>query len=348
MSSKKKNKKTAQKKVPVILSKVARPAKFGGLGRGLDALIGGASAKAATSSPVQPEPAAVPAAAPAADVSNNDSATTGRHVLSVAIGMVHPSPWQPRHVFNEELLEELAASIRTHGVIQPLVCRRIKADNYELIAGERRLRAATAAGLAEVPVVLLEAEDRDAAEMSLVENLQREDLNVIEEAEGYKALAESFGLTQQDIAERVGKARASIANSLRLLDLSDEIRELLTSGMIHTGHAKVLLGIGDADQRLALAKSAAGEGWTVRMLEQKIRKFSEPKKVRTVSPDIPADYLSTLLELLHEKFGTSVRLFPSATYANGKRAKGRIEVDFFDNDDLDRLLTVLGISVDEF
>jgi len=321
-----------------------RPSRVGGLGRGLDALIVGHSAVTAAAA-AKPRPHHEDDAGTAGHGSTE--AETGRRVLMVPVANIRPSPWQPRRVFNEEALEELAASIRMHGVIQPLVCRRTAPDRYELIAGERRLRAATEAELAEVPVVLLDAEDRDAAEMALVENLQREDLNIIEEAEGYRALADSFGLTQQDIADRVGKGRATVANALRLLDLSDELKQMLGAGLLSPGHAKILLGIDDETERLRFARSSAQEGWTVRVLEQKLQRSREVRPVRSVTPDIPGDHLGLLLERLHARFGTSVRLTPSVHYANGRRGKGRVEIDFFDNEDLDRLLGLLGIVLDD-
>ncbi len=337
-----------KKAAPAAAPAARRPARVGGLGRGLDALIAGHSALSAAA-PAVGTPSPPPVVPPASDPVSAPSmaAETSRQVLSIPVSRIHPSPWQPRRVFDEEALVELAASIRTHGVIQPLVCRQTAPDRYELIAGERRLRAATEAGLDEVPVVLLEAEDRDAAEMALVENLQREDLNIIEEAEGYRALADAFGLTQQEISERVGKGRATVTNALRLLDLSDEVKQMLGSGILSPGHAKVLLGIEDETERLRLARSAAQDGWTVRQLEQKLRRIRAIHPVRQNTPDIPGDHLALLLERLHARFGTSVRLHPSVRYANGRHGKGRIEIDFFDNEDLDRLLSLLGIVLDD-
>ncbi len=320
----------------------SRPKRVGGLGRGLDALIPGTSARTAA--------ALAAADAPATDVttlSPTQELDDSQRVLQVPVGQIVPSPWQPRRVFDEEALYELATSIRAHGVIQPLVCRQTAPGQYELIAGERRLRAATEAGLTEVPVVLLEAEDRTAAEMALVENLQREDLNAIEEAEGYRALVDAFGLTQQEIAERVGKARASVANSLRLLDLSDEIKQMLGSNMISAGHAKVLLSLEDGDERLRFARVTAQEGISVRALEQKIQRSREQPRVRSVTPDIPGDHLALLLEKLHTRFGTNIRLAPSVRFANGRRGKGRIEIDFYGNEDLDRILELLGVVLDD-
>ena len=322
--------------------------RMGGLGRGLDALIGGPSATAAAGAPVSTAPLKTGISTKgvlAAKAAPEESAVTGKQVLLIPIAEVHPSPWQPRHEFNDEALEELAASIRSHGVIQPLVCRKLKAKNFELIAGERRLRAAGLAGLTEVPVVLLEAEDRAAAEMALIENLQREDLNAIEEAEGYRALQETFGLTQQVVADRVGKARASVANALRLLELSDELKQMLGAGAISVGHAKLLLGLEEEDERLRFARLTVQEDWTVRMLEKKIKQAKNPTPKREILADLPPDYVGMLLERFHSRFGTSVHITPSVRFANGRRGKGRIEIEYYGNEDLDRLLPLLGIDV---
>ena len=328
---KKPAKKTAGK--PHASVSVSAPARrpHGGLGRGLDALIGGASAVTAAGLD-----------APAAP-----SAPAGKgQVLSIPLGAIHTSPWQPRQKFDDEALEELAASIRSHGVIQPLVCRRLKKkDAYELIAGERRLRAAGLAGLAEIPVVLLDADDRTAAEMSLIENLQREDLNAIEEAEGYRALLETFGLTQQTVADRVGKARASVANALRLLELSDELKQMLGAGAISVGHAKLLLGLDDEDARLRFARLTVQEDWTVRTLEKKIRLEQNPVQRREILADLTPDYVGMLQERCISRFGTNVVVTPSVRFANGRRGKGRIEIEYSDNEQLDRLLGLLGVDV---
>ena len=308
----------------------------GGLGRGLDALIGRDAAQNA------PSPAAhAPEAAPA------PVAAGGVHVIMVQRGMIHASPWQPRRVFDEVALQELAASIREHGIIQPILCRKAPDGGYELIGGERRLRAAGEAGLHEVPVIVMDAVDRDAAEIALVENLQREDLNVVEEAEGYRALADGFGMTQADIADRVGKARASVANTMRMLELPDEVKQLLGSGLLSVGHAKVILGLEAEEERIKMARESVKEGLTVRMLEQRVaRRKTEPKQ-RLVTPDIPEEFLATLLDKLHHRFGTRVRLSPSVRFANGRRGKGRIELEYADNEELTRLLELLGVDVND-
>ena len=335
--SQKSRKKSAVKLNPAVLSQ--RP-KVGGLGRGLDALLGAAQ----PSQPVENVAPVVEGERPR----EPSAAPTGQAILSLPVSAIAPSPYQPRQVFDAVALEELVASIKSQGVITPLVCRRTGTERYELIAGERRLRAATEAGLSEVPVLLVSVDDRTAAEMALVENLQRADLNVVEEAEGYQALSRNFALTQQEIAERVGKPRATVANALRLLELSEEIRQMLVSGALSAGHAKVLLGIEAAESRHTLAQLTVRDGWTVRLLEQKVKRLAqEPTPHRTVTPELPSDHHKLITDKLHERFVTSVRLSPSVRYANGKRGKGRIEIDYIDNADLDRILPLLGISFDE-
>lgn len=336
--------KPTSKKVPASKAKVSRPIKTTaafkrpshlGLGRGLDALIGRAAAQSVDASPTLPplEKSGVP--------------ESGKSVLMVALSMIHASPWQPRRVFDEEALQELADSIRVHGIIQPLICRASPEGGYELIGGERRMRAALEVGLKEVPVLVIEAIDRAAAEMALIENLQREDLNIVEEAEGYRSLADGFGLTQVEIAERVGKARTSVANTLRLLELPDEVKQLLGSGLLSVGHAKVILGVEGEDDRTRLSRECVKEGLTVRMLEQRIERRKAAPQRRLVTADIPDDYLALLLDKLHQRFGTSVRLSPSVRYPNGRRGRGRIEIDYTDNEALSRILDLMGVDVNE-
>ena len=320
-----------------------------GLGRGLGALIGQHPAEPAAKAAAGPAAAAAPAPAPAATA--EDAAAPhadGRHVAMLPVADISRSPWQPRQTFDEAALKDLTDSIKTSGVIQPLICRRGPNGGYELIAGERRLRAAMLAGLGQVPVLLIETPDRNAAEMAIIENIQREDLNAIEEAEGYRTLAEKFGLTQQDVADRVGKARASVANALRLLELPDEVKQLLGSEQLSTGHAKVLLALTDPKEQVLLSRKCVTDGLTVRALERLLQRRQQTRSGEKHGPqsDIPDSHLQHLSEKLHSHFSTPVRLTPTMTHANGKRAKGCIEIDFFDNDDLDRLLQVLGIDVD--
>lgn len=326
-----------------------------GLGRGLGALI---SHPATVPPPTAAAPLAMPAASPAhaPDTLMPDTQTalsaspqSQQWVLEIPAGEIMRSPWQPRQTFDEEALRELAESIRANGVIQPLICRKNGDNRFELIAGERRLRAAIEAGIAKVPIILVDAEDRRAAEMAIIENIQRQDLNVIEEAEGYRTLAETFNLTQQDVADRVGKARASVANALRLLELPDEVKQLVGSGLLSTGHAKVLLGLTDITEQTLLGRKCVTEELTVRSLEKLIQRrkadLAGTETRRPGKPDLPESYVRDLTDRMHKHFGTAVRLTPGVTHANGKHTKGVLEIDFYDNDDLDRLLNLFGITL---
>ncbi|HEY8241422.1 MAG TPA: ParB/RepB/Spo0J family partition protein, partial [Kiritimatiellia bacterium] len=260
-------------------------AKHVGLGRGLGALI-----KDSVSAPAAAAPAA-PAEAP----SNK-----------IAIARIKKSPWQPRHHFEKDAHAELVQSVRERGVLQPLLVRKI-ADGFELIAGERRFRAATEAGLKEVPAIVMEVTDREALELALVENLQRADLNLIEEAEGYKALAEKFGMTQDEIATRVGKARPTVANALRLLDLPDKVKRLVAERQLSPGHAKVLLGLEIPKEQELLADRCVQESLSVRTLERIVHRLRIPaKKPRASKTDVPEGHLKYLLDHLHQKLGTQV------------------------------------------
>ena len=214
-----------------------------------------------------------------------------------------------------------------------------------LASGTMPSKTAWPLGLEKVPVIVMETADHQAAELALVENLQREDLNVIEEAEGYKALSDQFKLSQTEIAERVGKARATVTNTLRLLELPDEVKSMLGAGLLSTGHAKVLLSLDGDAARMELARQCLNEGLTVRALERRVQRRDEESHKQPPQPDLTPEYLRTLLEKLHEKFATSVRLTPSCTYANGRHGRGRIEIDFADNDGLGRLLELFGIDV---
>lgn len=327
---------------------VKKPVRLGGLGHGLDSLLGRVSlpadpvpVKEAAQPAPEPAPAPTPAPAPA-----------GEAVMQIDVSRIQACPWQPRGVFEEKALRELADSIREHGFIQPLVCRAMAGGDYELIGGERRLRAAGLLGLKEVPVLVKNVSDRDAAELALVENLQREDLNPIEEAEGYKVLADKFALTQEEIATRVGKARASVANAVRLLDLPDEVKQFMVledeeGRKLSVGHAKLLLGVEGDKARITLARECVSERLTVRALEKRIAKRAAEPVKKTVVSDVSSDYLRDLLDALHTRLGTSVRLTPSCTYANGRHGKGRIEIDYFDNDDLSRLLDLIGVDMND-
>jgi ParB family transcriptional regulator, chromosome partitioning protein len=262
----------------------------------------------------------------------------------IPVSRIQPSPFQPRRHFAREALEDLIHSIQQRGVLQPLLVRR-KGEDYELIAGERRLRAAIEAGLTDVPASVMEVADHEALELALIENLQREDLNPLEEAEGYRVLAEQFGMTQEEIAQRVNKARASVANALRLLSLPDEIKKFVAEGLLSPGHAKVLLGLAIAQEQCALAERVVQEDISVRELEKIVERAKRtPRKRREAHADIPAAHLAYLVNLLHQHFGTSVHIQPCRTMANGKKAKGTLLLDFYSNEDLDRILELLGLS----
>ncbi len=293
-----------------------------GLGRGLDALINGDLRK--TESPEK---------------------TTG--ALRLLLTEISTPPWQPRQGFAEEAMEDLIRSVKDRGILQPLLVRK-RGATYELMAGERRLRAAGAAGLKDVPVIVLEATDEDALAVALIENLQRQDLNVIEEAEGYRVLADKFTLTQEEIAARVGKARASVANALRLLALASPVKAMVAEGRLSSSHAKVLIALEIPAEQVLFAERVIKDGLSVRQLEQAVEHTRRtPRKPRAVREDIPETHVKYLSDKLHQHLGTAVRVHPTRTFANGKKAKGTIEIDFYSNDDLDRIIEVLGIQGDD-
>ena len=299
-------------------------AKPTGLGRGLGALI-------KDTTPTTPEPQIV---APAK--------SGGASRLPVA--QIQRSPWQPRHIFEQEALSELVASVRERGVLQPLLVRR-SGEHFELIAGERRLRAALEAGLPDVPAIVMEVTDREALEIALVENLQRSDLNLIEEAEGYRALAEKFQMTQEQIAMRVGKARPTIANAMRLLELPDAVKQLVAEKRLSPGHAKALIGLENRKEMELLAQRAVTEDLSVRTMENIVARAKRgPRKERVEQTDIPEQHMKFLIERMHQYFGTQVRMTPCRTLASGKKIKGSLEIDFHSSDELDRLLVILGIT----
>lgn len=293
-----------------------------GLGRGLGALI------------KDETPADVP-------VQQEDG------IKKVSLDSITRNRFQPRHTFDEDALSDLTASVKEHGVLQPLLVRP-DGDSYELIAGERRLRAATAAGLTKVPVIVMNATDGDSLELALIENLQRENLNPLEEAEGYRELAVEFNLTQEEIADRMGKARASVTNALRLLTLPEEVKAMLADDRLSRGHAKALLGLEIEKEQILIARRAVQDGLSVRNLEKLVQRTkAAPRRRRAAKPDLPASHVGYLSDQLHAHFGTSVRITPCRTFANGKKGKGSIEIDFFSNDDLDRLLALLGFTGEE-
>ncbi len=295
-----------------------------GLGRGLSVLINDAETEAS--------------------VSDRNAIPAG--VTMIAVDKIGNNPNQPRDRFSAENLRDLTDSVRQHGILQPLLVRE-HGSRYELIAGERRLRAAREAGLKEVPVVVREVSDVQSLELALVENLQREDLNPIEEAEGYQDLMTRFGLTQEQVAQRVGKARASVANALRLLTLGEEVRLLLTEGRLAVGHAKLLAGIADMSRQGLLAQKSVARGLTVRQLEQLINGPRRPMRrdpSATGRYSLPPDYIRHLSDMLQRHFGTAVRLVPAGVSAMGRKSRGRLEFEFYSNEELQRLLDIMGVE----
>jgi ParB family chromosome partitioning protein len=285
------------------------------LGRGLEALLGSATGLA----------------------SSDEGA-----LKSIPIRQIAADPFQPRQEFNAEDLAELQESVKASGLLQPITVRRRPGkDGFELIAGERRLRAATNLGWKEIPAIIKEIDDKALLTLALVENLQRTDLNPIEEAEGYHQLSHDFSLTQQQIAETVGKDRTTIANMLRLLQLPDPVRRLLQEGQLTMGHAKVLLGLDDPEKITSLARETVKEGLTVREVEQRLRgvagngsgkKAGRPRAVDRQSPEV-----RRIEERLRRLLQTDV------TVKVGPNDRGTLTVQFYSADDLERLLELMGV-----
>ena len=267
--------------------------------------------------------------------------------LELKIADIERSPFQPRRDFREEELKELAESLKNSGLVQPPTVRKNAQGRYELIAGERRLRAAQLAGWEKIRVTLVEADDQAAAVMTTTENLQREDLNPIEEAVSYRTLQDRFSLTQAEVAEKVGKGRATVANATRLLELPEEVRQLVAERLLSVGHAKVLLGVDDEKTRVILARDCVTEQLTVRSLERRVARLQGPVEAKEKgTPDLPEHYVRNLVDKMKKHLGCAVRLTPGVSHANGRHTKGVLEIDFFDNDDLDRVIRMIGVSVD--
>jgi ParB family chromosome partitioning protein len=271
----------------------------------------------------------IPAAAEPTSQPPQESATR-----EIAVERITPSPFQPRRSFDEAKIEELAVSIRNQGIIQPLVVRP-QGDGFELIAGERRWRAAMRAGLSRVPVVLRNASDLEALQLALVENLQREDLNPIEEANGYRRLQDEFHWSQEEMAEKVGKSRPAIANSLRLLTLPSEIQQEVAGGKLPAGQARALLGLHTEALILSAGREVIAKGLSTRETEKMVRNLLVGRKRRRALPLVDPD-LRTVVENLQRSLGTRVRLLPKA-----RSAKGKIEIEYYSLADLDRIVQVM-------
>ncbi|MBR2957246.1 MAG: ParB/RepB/Spo0J family partition protein [Clostridia bacterium] len=275
--------------------------KKGGLGRGLDALL----------------------------VDNSIENISASSAVKLKLNEIEPNKNQPRKNFDDEALSELSASIQKHGVIQPLLVRPLPGGNYQLVAGERRWRASRMAGLTEVPVVIRELSDEDAAALALIENLQREDLDPIEEAEGYKYLMDNYALTQEEAAQRVGKSRSAVANLMRLLALPTDVLALVSEKKLSAGHARTLLPLEDAALIKQFADEIIAKGYSVRQTEKLVKDFLKPKKAPKAAPE-------------RDKYITEVELSLCETLArkvsvSAKGKGGTITIEYFDSDDLKKL-----------
>lgn len=307
-----------------------------GLGRGLSNFFGGGG---------EPQ---VPDTDPLfGDVLPTHTPTLGEKGVGqmLAVADVMPNPGQPRKTFDKEALETLADSIAKYGVLQPITVRRRADGKYLIIAGERRWRAAQLAGLKDIPALVIEADDRLAAELALIENLQREDLNPIEEAEGYQSLIDDFGFTQEEIAEAVGRGRATIANSVRLLDLNPQVVELLRVGKLTAGHAKPLSSL-DHDLQFKIAEDAARAQRSVREVEQMVKRIkvkqriaeAPPKEQRKTEIAQVERYLESLGDTLSQRYERKVRI-------TGAGRQGKVEFEYYNMDDLNRILELfLGMT----
>src|SRR5436190_8308047 len=291
------------------------------LGKGLSALIA-----------AQPAPAPGMAAVDDAE-----------KIRRVSLDSITPSPLQPRKDFGADALSELVESIRQHGIIQPLIVRTID-GRHELIAGERRWRAAQEAGLGEVPVIIRSASDRDVLELSLIENLQRADLNPIEEAQGYARLAGEFGMRQEEIAQKVGRSRAAVANAMRLLDLHAQVQIWITQNLLSVGHAKVLLALKSPEEQLLAAETVLRRNATVRATERLVARQlgigKARRKQRTTEPIASSAAIEDLRNRLQQHLGTHV------TIHHGEK-RGKIEIEYYGNDDLQRVVSAIGLPAAE-
>ena len=277
-----------------------------GLGRGLGALLGD-------------------------DVMKTESSGS----LSLPISQVETCSSQPRKRFDDESLQELADSISQHGIIQPLTVRKLSSGYYQIIAGERRWRAARLAGLQEVPVIVIEADDRKAAELAMIENLQREDLNPMEEAAGFQSLIESYHMTQEEAAQRVGKSRSAVTNALRLLGLTPSVRKLVEEGKLSAGHARALVPLSPSLQESA-ANAIVSGGLSVRQTEALVKRLSAEKKEAQAKDPDEVDYLASAQNELKARLCRGVKIVPG-------RKKGRIELEYYGVDDLNDLLDALAV-----
>jgi ParB family chromosome partitioning protein len=274
----------------------------------------------------------------------DSSVATGDEVRELTIAHIEANPFQPRHVFDEEALSDLAASIKENGVLQPIIVRHNPQDNarYQILAGERRWRASQLAGKTEIPAIVRKYDDETMMQAAILENLQREDLSPLEEAEAYKTMMDSLHLTQEQVAKRLGKARSAVANYLRLLNLPEEVKEMLVNSQLSMGQARTLLGLRNKRRIVPVAKRAIAENMTVRQLEQLVNNLNEQGDVKKISkkPEVSA-FLKASTTALEDKFGTKVSV------SRNRKGAGKIEINYLSDDDLNRIFDVLGIQFDE-
>ena len=286
--------------------------KNSGLGRGLDAIF--------------------------LDNSLNETTAGGENIITILkLSMVDPKSDQPRKYFDKAALEELSESIKENGLLQPILVREYGEGRYQIIAGERRFRASKLAGLEEIPAIILDRDDKKAAEIALIENIQRENLNPIEEAMAFKSLAEEYGLTQEELAQRVGKSRSAIANSTRLLDLPDDVLEMVANGDISAGHGRTLLGVKLRENMLLLANKTVEFDLSVRQLEEEVKKINKQKPIVEIEEEeiLPlVDYFKEMEIKIQSHLGRVVKI-------NGSGKKKSVTLFYEDNEDLDELLKVI-------
>lgn len=317
---------------------MAAPKKSRGLGKGLDALFGDAEVTF-EKKPVNvngedaaSEPSSGEKGSQSSKSTDNGNAKDNGGISYININDIKPNSKQPRKTFDEEKLEELAASIEEHGLIQPVVLRK-SGKGYEIVAGERRWRAARKIGIKELPCIVKELTDEENMLLAIIENMQREDLNPIEEAEGLKQMIDTYGLTQEQVSKSVGKSRPYIANCLRLLKLPEKVAEHVAAGELSSGHAKVLAGLADEKKQIELAEDSIKYSWSVRQLEKMIHE-EKPAARKTRKPREKNANVKRVEEELKEVLGTKVNL-------NQNGNKGKIEIEFYSKDELERLIEIL-------
>ncbi|MBQ7387156.1 MAG: ParB/RepB/Spo0J family partition protein [Clostridia bacterium] len=285
--------------------------KNSGLGRGLDAIF-------LDNAPVE------------------DSRADEDRISHIRVSLIDPKSDQPRKYFDKEALDQLAESIAENGLLQPILVREYGDGRYQIIAGERRFRASKIAGLSEIPAIILEKDDKKAAQIALIENIQREDLNPLEEALAYKSLAEEYGMTQEELSFKVGKSRSAIANMLRLLDLPDEVLTLVASKELSAGHARTILGLKNRDDMILLAQRAVEDDLSVRVLEDEVKRMNKPKKEEPdeEEPAPIVDYFRELELRMQSHLGRRVKI-------EGKSRKKTVTLTYEDNEDLDEIIKLL-------